>query len=803
MTDVRSVRLSRRRLLVDGKPELVVAGEVHYFRLHRKDWADRLDRLAEAGCTAVATYMPWLVHELPDGSVDLDGRTSEYRDLAGFLDLAAERGLLVIARPGPFVMAEMKNEGIPYRVHDEHPALHPVGWDSVPVPTRSVDYLAPDFLTEVERWYGAIMPLIASRLVTRGGPIAAVQLDNEIGMLACVTGIPDLTDVVLDDFAAWSRDSLGVEDPVARYGLDRADAVAWRTGVRTPSGPGSLALHHDMSDYQRDRYARYVAFLRETAESHGVEDIPFLINIHCPSRARRRTYPLGISQLYRSYRGQPQMTSGSDHYVGDLTVENVAELYTGNAYMAAVHDDDQPLTSVEFEAGLGDYGEELSRMVPPAALALKTRLFVAQGNRLINYYLFAGGHNPPLDRPVGDGNDRIAFTGEYHGFTAPIGPEGEPNPSYPALRETVAAVSGAGPLLADMDEEYDDVALAFVPDHYLTEYCHPEDKERRAVVADLEQFRGTGSRDIPGRAMLLGGFSFPAVDLQSEWDTDRAIVLGSPTTLAADVQRKLASWVLRGGRLLLAGVLPQRDIDGSACTILADTLGLRAGLRSDHSRDTFPSVRATGWAPARAEVRTEALQHLSAVGDTDIDVFAVDAASGEPVGVEVRPGTGHVLVLSADYPCHLDFWTALLARLGVRPRHTHDATAPGTVVTSTVDAAGQRLLHLLNLSPFDQTLVVRRDGEPLLGDTSVHLPARSGRMLPLELRLDGGGTLAWSTCELAGTEAGLVLLRRTGTGDAALVVDPRDTANPGGTLHSWPDDPTACGQVVRIEVPVG
>ena len=49
---------------------------------------------------------------------------------------------------------------------------------------------------------------------------------------------------------------------------------------------------------------------------------------------------------------------------------------------------------------------------------------MAQGNRLINYYLFAGGHNPPLDEPVGDGNDRIAFTGERHGFAAPIDPEG-------------------------------------------------------------------------------------------------------------------------------------------------------------------------------------------------------------------------------------------------------------------------------------------------------------------------------------------------------------------------------------------
>ena len=129
----------------------------------------------------------------------------------------------------------------------------------------------------------------------------------------------------------------------------------------------------------------------------------------------------------------------------------------GNAFLAAVHDADQPLTSLEFEAGTGDYGEDLSRQVPPSALAPKTRLCVAQGNRLVNYYLFAGGHNPPLSSPVGDGNYRIAFTGERHGFAAPVDPEGNPSPGYPVLAETVAAVRGAARLLADMDDEYDDL----------------------------------------------------------------------------------------------------------------------------------------------------------------------------------------------------------------------------------------------------------------------------------------------------------------------------------------------------------
>ena len=118
------------------------------------------------------------------------------------------------------------------------------------------------------------------------------------------------------------------------------------------------------------------------------------------------------------------MTAGSDLYLGDLTVENVPDLYVANAFGAAVQGEDQPLTSLEFEAGTGDYGEDLSRLIAPESVELKTRLCLAQGNRLINIYLFAGGHNPHLEAPVHDGNDRIAFTGERHGFAAPVDPEG-------------------------------------------------------------------------------------------------------------------------------------------------------------------------------------------------------------------------------------------------------------------------------------------------------------------------------------------------------------------------------------------
>ena len=294
------------------------------------------------------------------------------------------------------------------------------------------------------------------------------------------------------------------------------------------------------------------------------------------------------------------MTSGSDHYLGELTVENVAGPLRHERFMAAVHDADQPLTSLEFEAGTGDYGEDLTPAHQPETAELKTRLCLAQGNRLINYYLFAGGHNPPLDEPVGDGNDRIAFTGERHGFAAPIDPEGRRSPTYARRGATFAAVHGAEHLLADMDEEYDDVALGFVPDHYLTEYHHPARRRapRRWSATSSGSAAWVRATSSPGRCCSAATRSRPSTcsadPSAPTWTRPACVALGQP----ADARP----------RDLRSGWPPSsRPADGCCCTAFCPTLdddgtdvhGARRrarpappGPRVDGTPHHFPSVPA-------------------------------------------------------------------------------------------------------------------------------------------------------------------------------------------------------------------
>jgi beta-galactosidase len=260
--------------------------------------------------------------------------------------------------------------------------------------------------------------------------------------------------------------------------------------------------------------------------------------------------------------------------------------------------------------------------------------------------------------------------------------------------------------------------------------------------------------------------------------------------------------------LLLHGVLPTLDDDGTECTVLADALGLTAGTQVEGTPHHFPSVRTTAWAGEQPEVRVGVLQRLAATGATEVEPLAVDVADGSTVIVEVTlAGGGQAVVVACDYPCHLDLWRALLARLGVRRRIETEGATPGLVTTSTADATGQRLLHLVNVAPVAQRFRARLDGAPVAGDAELSMPARSGLMLPLDVRLDGA-VLRWATAELDGAGDGSTVLLRRGPGAGqALLETARDVVVDGdltasrtdaGWLVTWPAGAEGDQLVIRL-----
>lgn len=806
------IETQQRQLLIDGAPRIVMCGEIHYFRVPREQWGDRIAALKAAGCTAVAAYIPWLIHELPDGSIDVTGETLPERDVAGFIDLCRDAGLWFVARPGPFIMAELKNEGLPYSVYNDHPEIIPTGWDLRPTTTATVDYLAPGFLAECKRWYDAVLPAIAERLQPRGGNVIAVQLDNEIGMLAWVTNTPELTTHLLTDLLRWVREQHG-DQAATRYPVDLDDAEAWAQAVRSPQEAWAPALRLDLGRFMRNRFARYVQALRGFAEGAGIHDVPFIINIHGTAGGDGAPFPIGISQLVDTYAGVPGMVSGSDHYLGDVTLDTATDLYVINAFMAAVHDADQPLTSVEFEAGTGDYGGGHEKLYEPSTIDLKTRICVAQGNRLINYYLFAGGINRHLDSPAGDGNDRISILGEEHGMAAPIGPNGQIGLTYAPTAAVVAAINAQEPWLARMDEEHDDLALGLVLDSYMTEYSYPGSAAMSAIVTDLASHRGAGQRKALARSFLLGGYRFGALDLQVDrhnGPAPRVIALATGRHLQPEVQQRLVDHLDDGGGLLLLGKLPELDLEGRPCRVLADALGVTAGELVRESRDYYPSVASRSWLPAIPEKRAGWLQPLEADG---AEPLLVDVATGLPCGLEIRRGAGRAVLLNAELASDPGLFATIARRLGAEPGLVVRADNPGLLATTTATADGERLVHLINVIGYDTPVRLTLDGHDLHGGTALIVPGHSGHMLPLGLHLPTThpATVLWASAEITSTDAGGVTFA-AGLGGAGghagtvvvLETDAKVTADAGTDVrHSgrhWTISATAGFGPLRVGI---
>jgi beta-galactosidase GanA len=96
--------------MIDGKRTYIWSGEFHYFRLPNQDlWRDVLEKMKAAGFNATSLYFDWGYHSPAPGVYDFTG----VRDVDKLLDIAQQVGIYVIARPGPYINAEVDGGGFP------------------------------------------------------------------------------------------------------------------------------------------------------------------------------------------------------------------------------------------------------------------------------------------------------------------------------------------------------------------------------------------------------------------------------------------------------------------------------------------------------------------------------------------------------------------------------------------------------------------------------------------------------------------------------------------------------------------
>lgn len=157
----KDIRINNLYIEEGGIPLLPVMGEIHYNRMDSRYWRDALLKMKASGIDIVATYCIWSLHEEFEGELSWEG----HLNLRRFIELCKELDMKVHLRFGPYCNAEIKNGGLPdWIVENKN------------LKTRSND---PLYLEYTRRWYQAVYDQIKGLLYKDGGPIMALQLENE------------------------------------------------------------------------------------------------------------------------------------------------------------------------------------------------------------------------------------------------------------------------------------------------------------------------------------------------------------------------------------------------------------------------------------------------------------------------------------------------------------------------------------------------------------------------------------------------------------------------------------------------
>jgi len=189
----------------DGKPYQILSGEMHYPRVPRAYWRDRFQKARAMGLNTITTYVFWNIHEPRPGVYDFAGQN----DVAEYIREAQKEGLNVILRPGPYVCAEWDLGGYPAWLLKDRSLI-----------LRSTD---PKYIAAMNEWFVRLAKELSPLLLHNGGPIIAIQVENEYGSFG-------------DDHAYMES----VKDALLKSGLATADTLLYTADGPEQVPKGSL-----------------------------------------------------------------------------------------------------------------------------------------------------------------------------------------------------------------------------------------------------------------------------------------------------------------------------------------------------------------------------------------------------------------------------------------------------------------------------------------------------------------------------------------------------------------------------------
>ena len=315
-----TITADSRSFFLNGKPWIPVAGEIHFSRYPHAEWREALRAMKAGGIEAASTYVFWICHEEVRGTFDWTGD----RNLREFIQLCQEVGLKAIVRIGPHAHGEARNGGFPDWVQRSGVKL------------RSTD---PAYLALAKPLYAEISKQLTGLLWKDGGPVIAVQVDNESNDTQYLLTLKEMArksgiDVPVYTMTGWSN---GVPEAGLLPMFGGYSDGFWGQGINEYRREFRFTIYRDFASINFQKLAKLPYATAEIGAG-----------MTSANGKRIKVVPSNISALALAKLGSGNNLPGYYMYHGGIQADGK---------LSPTHQDGLPVKDYDFQTALGAFGQ--------------------------------------------------------------------------------------------------------------------------------------------------------------------------------------------------------------------------------------------------------------------------------------------------------------------------------------------------------------------------------------------------------------------------------------------------------------
>lgn len=585
--------------------------EMHYFRVDKRYWSVCFERIKRAGFRIISTTIPWNLHQDRNKDIDFNGFQDPRKDLIVYLELAREFGFKVILRPGPWIAGQWKNGGIPDFVLKDHELLarDAAGsqvnlTDEVGVPGgKLVSYLHPHFQHFLKNYMKNLIETTRNYIHPRG-PVFLVEFDFETSFCHKTgPGEADYNDFVIKtlypDFLQKKYEDIKSLNSV--YKEKNKDF----TEVEPPREFNASELKHlpkifDWFYFKEWYLSEFLNGLEELFKSYTVMPL-FFRSLYFVSENPLPEFAL-------------RTTGDQDHLYGASVFPDGTsfDLMQKARYMRTMADF---AWAPSFISGNFTANRSESEKMFPISDG-RRRFFVAAG--------LAGGFK---------GINHYMFVNRDHWYGAPVDKDGTIGSGFEIIKRLNIAIPKMEVNQLKSDQS---LAAAFYrPYQWITRLPEPQNFKYMGRLL-RETFNGV-CRDFSRL-----GFDFGVGDMAvpEKLEKYKTVLFPVGEVLSGKVQENIIALAEKGVNIILVGLMPKYDIDGSDNVLLSKKLHIKTtpaegiadiegGRVNRFTAYQYGTIKATGSKVKKlAMVKGKTVGVVSTQFKGKVFMFSFDIASG-------------------------------------------------------------------------------------------------------------------------------------------------------------------------------